>query len=348
MTDARPRGGRAKRLGDIPTCAGLMTHLAFAHARAAGYDALPLLKRVGLSLNDIKDESTPIAVATQIRFVNGLAAALNDRLMGFHIARGMDLRSTGFIYYVAASSGTLGEALMKIGRYSSIVNEGVAVKVERSTAVRIVINYAGVSRHADRHQIEAWITAVMRFCRDMTGRTFSPLGVKIVHQRIPESDDLDAFFGRTVEFSSRVDEIVLSTDVAGSPIISADPYLNKLLIKYCDKALARRKTAPGIVRTDVENTVAALLPHGQASLEKVANKLGITPRTLRRRLSAEATTFSRVVQELRLALAKRYLAEQTISISRIAWLLGYAEISTFSHAFRRWTGRPPRVMRAAA
>jgi len=325
-----------------------MTRLAFAHARAAGYDALPLLKRVGLSLKDIKDGSIPIAVANQIRFLNGLAAALNDRLLGFHIARGMDLRSTGFLYYVAASSATLGEALIKIGRYSSIVNEGVALKVERGTAVRIVIDYAGVSRHADRHQIEAWITAVMRFCRDMTGRALLPLGIKIIHERIRESDELDVFFGRTVEFSSGVDEILLSADVVETPIISADPYLNKLLIKYCDEVLTRRKTAPGRLRADVENAVAALLPHGQASLENVAKKLGLTPRTLRRRLDAEATSFTGVVRELRLALAKRYLAEGNVSISRIAWLLGYAEVSTFSHAFRRWTGRPPRVVRAAA
>lgn len=325
-----------------------MTRLAFAHAQAAGYDVLPLLHRSGLSLKDIKDESIPIAVTAQIRFVNGLAEALNDKLLGFHIAREMDLRSTGFLYYVAASSGALGEALAKIGRYSSIVNEGVAVKVRRGATMRIAIDYAGISRHADRHQIEAWITAVMRFCRDMTGRALAPLGVRIMHGRIPESDELDAYFGRKVEFSARLDEILLPADAAESAIVSSDPYLNKLLIEYCEEVVARRRKTPDKLRADVENALAALLPHGQGSIENVADKLGISPRTLRRRLAAEATSFTAVLKDLRLALAKRYLAEQNISISRIAWLLGYAEVSTFSHAFRRWTGRPPRVMRAAA
>ncbi len=324
-----------------------MTRLAFAHARAAGYDVLSLLHRSGLSLRDIKDESIPIAVTAQIRFVNGLADALNDKVLGFHIAREMELRSTGFLYYVAASSSTLGEALMKIGRYSSIVNEGVAVKVRRDAAMRIVIDYAGVSRHADRHQIEAWITAVMRFCREMTGRALVPVGIKIMHERIAASDELDAFFGQKVQFSARLDEISLPMDVAETAIISSDPYLNKLLIEYCDEVVARRKNAPGKLRADVENALASLLPHGQASIENVADKLGISPRTLRRRLTAEATSFTAVLKDLRLELAKRYLAEQNISISRIAWLLGYSEVSTFSHAFRRWTGSPPRVVRAA-
>ena len=309
---------------------------------------LPLLHGSGLSIKDIKDENIPIAVTAQIRFVNGLADALNDKLLGFHIAREMDLRSTGFLYYVAASSSTLGEALMKISRYSSIVNEGVAVKVRRGAPMRIVIDYAGVSRHADRHQIEAWITAVMRFCRDMTGRALLPQGIKIIHQRILQSEEFDAYFGRKVEFSARVDEILLPADVAESAIISSDPYLNRLLIEYCDEVVARRKAAPGKLRADVENALAALLPHGQASIENVADKLGISPRTFRRRLTAEATSFTTILKGLRLELAKRYLAEQNISISRIAWLLGYAEVSTFSHAFRRWTGQPPRVMRGAA
>jgi len=346
LGEARTHGSRAKRLGDIPTCAGLMTRLAYAHARAAGYDVLPLLHHVGLSLKDIKDERSAIAVTAQIRFLNDLADALNDRLLGFHIARAMDLRSTGFLYYVAASSRTLGEALMKIGRYSSIVNEGVSVKVRPGAAMRVVIDYAGVSRHADRHQIEAWVTALMRFCRDMTGRALLPLGVKIMHERIPESVEFDAFFGRSVEFGAHLDEILLSADVAKAAIVTADPYLNRLLIKYCDEVLARRQIAPGALRADVENAMAALLPHGQASIENVADRLGISPRTLRRRLAGEATSFTAVLKELRLALAKRYLAEQNVSISRIAWLLGYAEVSTFSHAFRRWTGRPPRLVRA--
>jgi AraC-like DNA-binding protein len=88
-----------------------------------------------------------------------------------------------------------------------------------------------------------------------------------------------------------------------------------------------------------------LLPHAQGNVESVAHKLGISPRTLRRKLAAEGVTFAGIREDLRLALAKRYLTEQDLSISRIAWLLGYTEVSAFSHAFRRWTGRTPRADR---
>jgi AraC-like DNA-binding protein len=336
----------SRRLSAIPTCTGIMTRLACAHARRLGLSLPPLLHRAGLTINDIKDDNSPITVEAQIRCLNLIAAALGDHLLGFHIARQMDLRSTGFLYYVAASSDTLGEAVMSIARYSAIVNEGIDLKVKTGKVLAINLGYAGVPRLADRHQIESWLVAVVRFCRAMAGRDLQPLGIKIMHQRIPESTELDAFFGRAVDFGADADDILFAVEASKLPNISADPYLNRLLIKYCDEILHHRKFPADALRPNVENAIAALLPHGQADIEKVAQRLGITSRTLRRRLRSESLSFARVQRELRIALARRYLADRNLPISRIAWLLGYSEISTFSHAFKRWTGRTPRAVRS--
>lgn len=336
----------SKRLSAIPTAAGLLARLAYAHAKGDGIDLHPLLRRAGLTGRDINDEAVPIAVTTQISFLNLVSAALRDKLLGFHMARGMDLRSTGLLYYVAASSETLGDALLKIARYASSVNEGISLKIEVGRSLQIGFGYAGISRQSDRHQIEAWITAIMRFCREMTGRQLQPVGVKIAHQRIAESGELDIFLGRPAEFGADTDEMLFRGEVAKLPIVSADPYLNKLLIGCCDEAITRRKATSGPLRENVENTIAALLPHGQAQFEIVAQKLGVSPRTLRRRLAVEAVSFARILEDLRIALAKQYLAERDLSVSRIAWLLGYTEVSAFSHAFRRWTGRAPRAHRS--
>jgi AraC-like DNA-binding protein len=102
----------------------------------------------------------------------------------------------------------------------------------------------------------------------------------------------------------------------------------------------------GAIQADVENALAALLPHGQTGIESVAEKLRMSARTLRRKLAAEGVTFAKILEDLRFALAKHHLAEPDLSISRIAWMLGYTEVSAFSHAFRRWSGRPPRAVRS--
>ncbi len=323
-----------------------MTRLCCAHAQNAGIDIAPLLRRSGLTLSDIEDENVKLSVASQIKCVNLLAQALDDRLLGFHVALDMDLRRTGFLYYVAASSAVLGDAVRRIARYSTMFNEGIKLETDFGDVLRIGFEYTGISRRSDRHQIEAWTTAITRCFREITGRELQPLEVKIIHQRIPQSAEIDSFFGRAVEFGANADEVAFAGEAAKLPIVNADRYLNKLLIGYCEEVLARRKARLGAVQADVENALAALLPHGQTGIESVARKLRIGPRTLQRKLAAEGVTFAGILEDLRFALAKHYLAEQDLSISRIAWMLGYTEVSAFSHAFRRWSGRPPRAARS--
>ena len=101
----------------------------------------------------------------------------------------------------------------------------------------------------------------------------------------------------------------------------------------------------GTFRVTVENTIAPLLPHGQAHAHIVATKLGMSERTLSRRLAEEGVTFIEILRQLKASLANRYLEDERMSISKIAWLLGFEDASSFSHACRRWTGKSPRELR---
>jgi AraC-like DNA-binding protein len=102
----------------------------------------------------------------------------------------------------------------------------------------------------------------------------------------------------------------------------------------------------GRFRSAVENTLPQLLPHGKASASKVAQRLGMSARTLARKLNAEGMAFVGILDQLRSALARRYLSERALPISEISWLLGYSEVSSFTHAFKRWTGKTPRQFRS--
>ena len=92
--------------------------------------------------------------------------------------------------------------------------------------------------------------------------------------------------------------------------------------------------------------MAPLLPHGKANAIEVARRIGMSHRTLARKLSSEGLTFSQIAEELKGDLAGQYLRDGDLPISQIAWLLGYREVSAFTHAFKRWTGMTPRQARA--
>jgi AraC-like DNA-binding protein len=106
-------------------------------------------------------------------------------------------------------------------------------------------------------------------------------------------------------------------------------------------AAKERKTKAGTLRSAVENELERLLPHGKAKAQRVAKGLALSVRTLSRRLAEEGTTYAEVVDHLRRSLALQYLKEPSMSLSQIAWLLGYEGSTSFNHAFKRWTGRSP-------
>lgn len=335
------------RAGAHPTASGALTRLAYARAKAAGIDVERRLRGARLSLRQIEDPGARLRVRDQINFLNLIASDLRDDFLGFHLALEPDLREIGWLYYVSASSQTLGEAMRRAARYGSIVNEGISLHYVDNGGLVATINYVGVSRHPDRHQIEFIMAILLRMCRQLTNLRLSPTRVKFVHRRDHICAEFIEFFGSELEFGAAVDQAIFEPSIGDVPIASADPFLNKLLIAYCEDALARRPDHRPSFRSSVENAMVPLLPHGKARSSEIARRLGLSQRTFARRLSFEGLTFFGVLEGLRRDLAERYLADKDLSISEIAWLLGYQEVSAFSHAFRRWTGRTPRQIRAS-
>jgi AraC-like DNA-binding protein len=335
----------AKRLGNLPSAAGGLTRLAYARAKAAGLDPDPLLKKAGLTVREVEDPGVRLRVRDQISFLNLVAHALPDDLLGFHLAQSCEPREIGLLYYVSASSNSLGEVLQRAARYSTIINEGVCLSFVEDGDIGITFDYVGVSRHLDRHQIEFFVTILVRICRQLTNRHLVPTRLRMIHRHGPRSE-LSDFFGVGVEFGAATDEVAFAADAKHLPVVSADPYLHKLLIAYGEEALARRPARLGSFRSIVEKAVVPLLPHGKARAADIARGLGVSQRTFARRLSLEGVTFSAVLESLRVHLANRYLADESLSISQVAWLLGYQEVSAFTHAFKRWTGKTPRAARA--
>jgi len=332
-------------IDSMPSATGGIARLVSARIRESGTELAPLLSKAGLTVEQIDDRNARIKVASQIKFLELSAVASQDDFLGFHLARDFDLREIGLLYYVLASSESLADALQKAERYSRIANEGVSLQVSQRRETAITLSHVGVERRSDRHHIEFWLTTLVRLCRKLTNRRLVPSHIRVVHNRAMTPAKVRSFLGCEIEFGSNVDEIIFPEAVQSMPSVSADPHLNELLIKYCDEALAHRISNRTSLRSSVENTIALLLPHGKARADEIARRLGMSHRTLARRLASEVLTLSGVLNELKVDLAESHLRDGNLPISEIAWLLGYREVSAFTHAFKRWTGMTPRQAR---
>jgi len=335
------------RLSRFPTATGTVTRLACAHAEAQGVALGPLLRRANLTMAQIEDPNVRIKARDQIKFLNLVADELNDDVLGFHLAQLQDFRQVGLMYYVLASSDNVGDGLHRVARYTSLINDGVSQRCILGSDVGLSLHYVGVSRHLDKHQVEFWMTILVRIVRHLTSLRISPIRISMVHRRERVSTEFKALFGEEIEFGAAEDQVVFSGKIRELPIVSADPYLSNILIGYCERALASRNEIRASFRSSVENVVAPLLPHGTVRAKEIARRVGTSERTFARRLASEGLNYSELLERLREDLAHYYLADEQLPISQIAWLLGYTEVSAFSHAFNRWAGCSPREARAA-
>src|SRR4029078_8195048 len=142
-----------------------------------------------------------------------------------------------------------------------------------------------VDRRAARPQGEVWLVTMMRICRQITDTRLTPRHLRFRHNREAIPAEFRTFLGIQVEFGTGADEIVFPAPVASLPVAKRDNYLNDLLRRYADDALAALPRHRGRFRSAVEDTLPQLLPHGKASAFKVAQQLGMSARTLARKLN---------------------------------------------------------------
>ena len=334
-------------LASIPIAKGGLARVALARVESAGLPVAPILKRVGVTPELVAEPERGLSVRSQIALLDEAAIALKDDCIGFTLARDFDPREIGLLYYVMASSQTLGEALKRLARYTTVTNEALIFGYQEGNRLIVNLSYSGVPRHSDRHQIEFCMFAVIRICRMLTGQHLVPQHFSIAHHRSGAISEMARFVGTKVEFGADTDEFALNVGARELPLIHSDPYLNDLLLKNCEAALADRRGDTSQLRTRVENAISSLLPHGRVLVEDVARDLGMSERTLARKLSEEGLNFTEILQGLRRDLALRYLDDRKLHISKIAWLLGFNEVSSFTHTFKRWTGKTPSEMRTA-
>src|SRR5215208_1357115 len=189
-----------------PRAEGRITRLAAVHVKAS-CDLNSLLARAGLSPKDIEDARARIGVQNQITFLELASEAIGDPLLGFHLAETFDPRELGLLYYVQASSVTLGEALACMARYISVAHEGLDARCVDRDGLKVRISYVGVARHADRQQMEALVTILIRIARQLTDHHIHPTRVGLAHPRDATSAEFESFVGSTVDFSSGREEI---------------------------------------------------------------------------------------------------------------------------------------------
>lgn len=293
-------------------------------------------------------DDTPVTPSMIGALFDAAAAALDEPHLGLLLPSALTFSRYELPELAARSSATLRESLQRLTRYAPLLGDSVAFEFEESGGVaRFSQHVRGHPRGVSAHLNEFAMAMGVYECHARTGTPLMVREVSFVHPR-PGGllEPLAQHFGtQALHFGHLKNTLVFDAAALDAPQVTADARLLQTAESLAEEALKRRAPASDGFRAVVERTVREQLDRPELSVRTVALGLRMSTRTLQRRLEDEGTGFAEVLDGVRELMARELVARPEVSLSEIAYLLGFAEFATFSRAFKRWTGSPPGAFR---
>lgn len=324
-----------------------LTHIASVRG-ALSADVRAGFAAAGLSARSLDPAEDQIAASRFADFIEEAARVAGDDFYGLDLGLCYDVRASGLSAYMSLACASARDGLLNACRYGAISDTSADYALTEADGQAFFrIETRAPQIRLSRQATEFKVGIIVEACLTWVGPALRPKEVRIA---LPRSNERAAErrFGCPVHYGAEISGLVFDTDQLDLVPHSSDPYLLELLQSVAAGCLSRRSLAQDATRSRVERLLLNALAKGAPTARQVADVLGISERTLARRLAAEATTFGQVLDELRQDMAMGYLEDPATSLAQIAFLLGYADQSAFSNAFRRWTGQSPSRFRAEA
>jgi AraC-like DNA-binding protein len=342
---SRMRQRRGTRVVPVLLVDAVWARRVVAELDRAALPTSKLLNAAGLRREQLTSPDAHIPFNAHVVLFENAAHALREPCFGFRLGSAVELTEAGLVAYVTLNSHDLGGALRNMCRYLAILTEGTVCELRRvAEEVRLLFSFVDPDvEMASRQLPEFAATLMVRVCETITGYRARPVRVELRHDTACPM--LARHLGLPVLIHQPRFALVLDAASLSVPVVNADARLLVLLRRYADGLLAGRAHEDDVVAR-AERWILENLHTGQVGAVQLARGLGMSDRTLARRLAERGLTPARLVEELRRQLATKYLAERAFPLGRITYLLGYSDLSAFSRAFRRWTSHTPSEWRA--
>jgi AraC-like DNA-binding protein len=264
-----------------------------------------------------------------------------DDCFGLHFAERFNPKNIGPLVYVALNSPTIGAGIQNVERYlhvyDSSANWSFAADGDRGYVCFVL---SGLGIEPLRQSNEHGMTIVINTLRMMVGSQWAPQEVHFAHELPEQTSEHHRIFRAPVLFGCETNALVIELSFAERPVPAADQQLYLIMKQYLDQVLSELPGEDSLFAA-IRKTIAESMRDGSPELARVAKRLAIGPRTLQRRLKEYGFDFKKLVEDTRQRFAVTYLKDRKNSLTEIAFLLGYSELSAFNRAFKRWTGTTP-------
>lgn len=308
----------------------------------------PLLDAVGLDTSDLDDPDGLIPLNAVALLLDNAALQTGDACLGLHFAEFIPPGASGLLGHLLMSAPTVRDALEGVERYTGLVMSPISVSFAQKGGRGILEWKFPATFSAPRLQYSGLtVGAFLMRLQQNIGSDLRPIAVEFEHRPFDCPDVVRRLFGSHVRFNRPGNRMVFDIKTLNRQAPGAAPGLYGLISQLGDRMLEEQRQAADIV-DQTRRQIAARLRTGAIDLDSIAGAFGISPRALQGRLKRAGTTFEAEAAAARKQLAEGYLRDTGLSMTEIAMLLGFSELSAFTRAVQRWFGVSPKAYRVKA
>ncbi|MET0340571.1 MAG: AraC family transcriptional regulator [Polyangiales bacterium] len=312
----------------------------FHALREAGVDVEAQLARFGFTEAQLLDPDSRVPRERVVELTGQLIWMSRCPAIGVLAAAHFTLPDLGVLGYLARHAATPREGLEHIVHFQRLIADAADLRiVADGDLVRVTLGLRG-ERPKVPPAADYSIGTLVQALRQLSGGTAEPVAVRLPRPRQRDLAPYHRMFGADLGFDADPGELVYAARSLEVPCPHAEPELAAILVRHA-RMLVAQLPAPSSFVEQVRGVIESQIAGGDPSLPAVAATLGVSERTLRRRLAQEASTFRGVLDRARCDHATISLNEGRLSITEIAVRIGFADATAFTRSFRRWTGKTP-------
>jgi AraC-like DNA-binding protein len=304
-----------------------------------------LLREAGIDRSCLDDPLRLVPFDSVVALFDLAAKRSGSPAFGLELADSFRPGATGLVGHLVLAAPTVRQALQSVTRYMDTTMSHVETAFTEKGGIGHFTWKLPDAITASRLQFNVFIAGIaVKRMRLAAGEDWQPLSVELEHRELPCPEEVRRALGNRVRYQRPVNRIAIDPGCLAKPMPGFDPSLFAMLSDLAERWLAEGGDDPRIVGAAREEIVARL-KSGKASLDTVANGIGIAPRSLQWRLDQVGTSFQKLLNETRSNLAEHLLRDTDKPVTEIAYDLGFSDPSAFTRAARRWFEMSPRAYR---
>jgi AraC-like DNA-binding protein len=306
-------------------------------------DPEPFFRKARIDPRLMNDPQARFSLPAIDSIYNELYETVKDPCMGLKLASLWHPSHLSSLGYAWLASSSLYTALKRLSRYVKIINDAISVQLEDNEENLIITITSDDRAIPANHVADSTSAILVSMCRVNYGKELNPVSVSFKHSVTDCSGEYFSFFRCPVEFDAEENQIVFTNEAVRKHLTSSNPQLAHINDQVMINYLAKMDKDDIIQQVKV--AIIDQLPSGNVTDDSISEAVYTSKRTLQRKLNEQGTTFKTILTEVRKDLACKYIYDRKLTLTEISFMLGFSEMSSFSRAFKRWTGESPKEFR---